>query len=135
MYGAPPAVLQQMDPEDCRVAVNARCAFDELKRSRYGYKAVQQRPEWSNSESDSYLREHYENLMKPDFAPDVVAALQPSVDKYGVICFSIDGDIPTQWQNYASQGQGVCLELDPFEDLDWRQPGVGVFLADPACVG
>jgi hypothetical protein len=69
MYGAPPAILQQMDPEDCRVAVNTRCTLDELKHGRYGQEAMQQHPEWSEPKRDSFLREWYVNLMKPDFDP------------------------------------------------------------------
>ncbi len=57
--------------------------------------------------------------MKPDFGRDVVGTLQRTVYQYGVICFSTDGDIPAQWQNYASEGQGVCLEFDPLKDLDF----------------
>jgi hypothetical protein len=119
MYGAPPAILQKMDPEDCHVDVNTLCSFDEFKRSLYGQVTTQQYPEWSESKRDLYLRQYYKNLMKPDFDPDVVGALQRSVDQYGVICFSTDGDIPTQWRNYASEGRGVCLEFDPLKDLDF----------------
>lgn len=119
MYGAPPAILKQMDPEDCRVAVNTLCTLDEFKQGRYGQEATQQHPDLSESERDSYLRQYYENLMKPDFGTDVVAALQRSVDQYGVICFSTDGDIQAQWQNYASERRGVCLEFDPLKDLDF----------------
>jgi len=116
MYGAPPERLQQMDPEDCRVAVNTRCTLDEFKRSRYAQDAKQQRLELTESEFDLCLRQWYENLMKPDFCSDVVASLRRSVDQYGVICFSIDGDIPTQWQIYASEGRGVCLVFDHLKD-------------------
>jgi hypothetical protein len=119
MYGAPPAALREVDPEDCRVAVITRCTFDEFKQSRYGQEATQQRPELSGSERKGYLRKFYKNLMKPDLAPGVIARLQPSVDQFGVICFSIDGDIPTQWRDYASEGRGVCLEFDPLKDLDF----------------
>lgn len=119
MYGAPPAILQKMDPEDCRVAVNTLCTFDEFKRSRYGQEATQQHPKWSKPMRDSYLRQYYNNLMKPDFDPNVVTALQRSVDQYGMVCFSTDGDIATQWQNYASEGRGVCLEFDPLKDFDF----------------
>ncbi len=119
MYGAPPGILQKMDPADCHVALNTRCTFDEFKRSRYGQEATQQHPKWSKPKRDSYLRQYYKNLMKPDFGSDVVVALQQSVDQYGVICFSTDGNIPAQWQNYASEGQGVCLEFDPLKDLDF----------------
>jgi hypothetical protein len=119
MYGAPPAVLREVDPEDCYVAVIARCTFDEFKQSRYGQEATQQRPELSESERKAYLRRFYRNLMKPDLALGVIASLQPSVDQFGVICFSIDGDIPTQWRDYASEGRGVCLEFDPLKDLDF----------------
>ncbi len=119
MYGAPPAILKQMDPEDCRVAVNTLCTLDEFKRGRYAQAATQQHPELSESELASRLHQWHINLMKPDFDPDVVASLQRSVDEYGVICFSIDGDIPTQWQNYASERRGVCLEFDPLKDLDF----------------
>lgn len=117
MYGAPPAILQKMDPEDCRVAVTSLCTLDDFKQSRYGREAMQQHVEWSESECDSYLRQYHKNLMEPDFDPDVVNALQQGVDQYGVICFSVDGDIPTQWQNYASEGRGVCLEFHPLKDL------------------
>ncbi len=119
MYGAPPGVLQQEDPEDCRIAVNTRCTFDEFKQSRYGQEPTQKYLDLSEPESDFYLREHYEDLMKPDFAPAVVDSLRRSIDQYGVICFSVDGDIPTQWQSYASQGRGVCLEFDPLKDSDF----------------
>jgi hypothetical protein len=108
MYGAPPAILRLMDPEDSRVSVNSLCTFDEFMRSRYGQEVTQQHPEWSEAQ----LRQLHDNLMKPDFNPDVVAALQGSADQYGVICFSKDGDIPTQWQTYASERRGVCLEFD-----------------------
>ncbi|HTG31863.1 MAG TPA: DUF2971 domain-containing protein [Thermoanaerobaculia bacterium] len=119
MYGAPPGILQKMDPEDCRVAVNTLCTLDEFKRSSYGQEVTQQHSDWSESESDSYLRQYHKNLMKPDFNLDVVNALQGSADQYGVICFSTDGDIPTQWRSYASEGRGVCLELDPLKDVDF----------------
>lgn len=119
MYGAPPAVLQRMDPEDCRVFVNTNCTFDEFKLSRSAQYATQQHPDLPESKRDSFLQELHGNLMMSDFAPDVVAALQSSVDQFGVICFSIDGDIPTQWQNYASGGRGVCLEFDPRKDEDF----------------
>jgi hypothetical protein len=117
MYGAPPAILRPIDPEDCRVAVNTLCTLDEFKRSRYGQEAAQKHPEWSASELDSYLRQWHDNLMEPGF--NLGAALQRSVDQHGVICFSISGDISTQWQNYASERRGVCLEFDPLKDLDF----------------
>lgn len=119
MYGAPPEILKQMDPEDCRVTVNTLCTIDEFKRSRYGQETRQKHPEWSESELDACLRQWHKNLMKPDFDPDVVAALQRSVDQYGVICFSVAGDIPSQWESYASESRGVCLEFDPLRDLDF----------------
>jgi DUF2971 family protein len=55
--------------------------------------------------------------MKPDFDPGL--SLQRSVDQYGVICFSTDGDISTQWQIYASKGRGVCLEFDSEKDPEF----------------
>lgn len=119
MYGAPPAVLKQMDPKDCHVAVNTLCTFEEFKRSPFGQQARQQHPECAEPELDSYLRQWHRNLMKPDFDPGVTTALQQSVDQYGVICFSRDGDIPSQWHNYASESLGVCLEFDPLKDLDF----------------
>jgi len=117
MYRAPRAILKRLDPDDCLVAVNTLCTLDEFKQSHWGQKATQQHPEWSESELDSYLRQYHKNLMKPDFDPGVV--IQRSVDQSGVICFSTDGDIPTQWQTYASERRGVCLEFDPLKDLDF----------------
>jgi len=117
MYGAPRAILKRLDPDDCLVAVNTLCTLDEFKQSHWGQKATQQHPEWSESELDSYLRQYHKNLMKPDFDPGVV--IQRSVNQSGVICFSTDGDIPTQWQTYASERRGVCLEFDPLKDLDF----------------
>jgi len=137
MYGAPPPLLKQDDPEDCRVAVNTLCTLDEFKRSRYGQETRQKHPEWSETELNSYLRQWHMNLMKPDLAPDVVAVLQQGVDQYGVICFSVAGDIPDQWQNYASESRGVCLEFDPLRDTDFFgkvKPVDYVSALDPANV-
>lgn len=115
MYGAPPVDLQKMDPEDCRVALNTRCTFDEFKQSPICQNTMQQHPEWH----ESGLRQWHRELMKPDFHPGVFASLQLNVDQYGVICFSFDGDIPTQWQNYASERRGVCLVFDHLKDSDF----------------
>jgi hypothetical protein len=119
MYGAPPADLREKDPEDCRVAVDTCCTFDQFRQSRYGQEVAQQHPELSGAKRKGYLRRYFKNLMKPDLAPDVISSLQLGVDQYGVICFSIAGDIPTQWRDYASEGKGVCLEFDPLLDLDF----------------
>jgi hypothetical protein len=119
MYGAPPAVLREVDPEDCRIDVITRCTFDQFKQSWWVEKTTQQYPELSGSERKMYFRKSYNDLMKPDLAPGVIAGLQPGVDQFGVICVSIDGDIPTQWRDYASEGRGVCLEFDPLKDLDF----------------
>lgn len=115
MYGAPPVDLQKMDPEDCRVALNTRCTFDEFKQSPVCQNTMQQHPEWH----ESGLRQWHRELMEPDFHPGVVASLQLNVDQSGVICFSFDGDIPTQWQNYASERRGVCLVFDHLKDSDF----------------
>lgn len=112
MYGAPPRDLRQMDPEDSRVELNTRCTLDQFKCSLYGREVARQHPEYSESQ----LRQCHENLMKPDFALDAVALLQGGVDKNGVICFSSDGDIPTQWHDYASESRGVCLAFDHRKD-------------------
>lgn len=112
MYGAPPALLRQMDPDDCRVDVSILCTLDELKQSPYGQEVTQQHPELSEPERDAHLLN-----LKSQFNP--IAALQRSVDQFGMICFSKAVDIPTQWQNYASGGQGVCLGFDHLKDSNF----------------
>ena len=98
------------DPFDC--AFKVQFSSDKGKNRKFADMALQLRyPDLSSDKRAEILRREEDAFDGPDFDVDVQAAMQQTLNTWGICCFSEVPNSLLMWAHYANKHHGFCLKF------------------------